>query len=147
MIVYAARFDTLDDARAFAALLAAPPVAAWLATLAEPARGGYHRFLAWTVALLPVPRAWPAARALLAPLGPSAPPHALTAAATAAYDLDPAALAPLLDWATTARATPAPAPSAPPSPVTPPPRRVCEPAWAARDTPRACTRRPHVARS
>ncbi|HEU4563200.1 MAG TPA: hypothetical protein VFS05_01080, partial [Gemmatimonadaceae bacterium] len=56
------------DALALAALLNSPLAAAWLGALAEPARGGYRRFLAWTVALLPIPRDWPYARAALLPL-------------------------------------------------------------------------------
>jgi len=56
------------DAHALAALLNSPLIAAWLALIAEPARGGYRRFLAWTIALLPMPRAWSHARELLAPL-------------------------------------------------------------------------------
>jgi hypothetical protein len=55
-----------DDAPALAALLASPVADAWCAALAEPARGGYRRHLAWTVALLPVPQDWMRARALLA---------------------------------------------------------------------------------
>jgi hypothetical protein len=147
---YAAVFDTLDDATAFAALLAAPPVAAWLAALAEPARGGYRRFLAWTVALLPIPRAWSTARALLAPLGPSAPPDALTEATAAAYGVARGALTPLLDWVAAPTPDsptpepPTPSPSAPP-PHSPPPRHVREPAWAAQPPARprrTPTRRP-----
>lgn len=56
------------DAYTLAALLNSPLVAAWLALIAEPARGGYRRFLAWTIALLPIPRAWSRARDILAPL-------------------------------------------------------------------------------
>ncbi len=56
------------DAFALAALLNSPLAAAWLHVLAEPARGTYRRYLAWTVALLPVPRDWRYARALLAPV-------------------------------------------------------------------------------
>ena len=44
-----------------------PLVGAWLGILAEPARGGFHRYLGWTLALLPLPRDWPAAVRLLAP--------------------------------------------------------------------------------
>jgi hypothetical protein len=54
------------DAPALAALLGSAVAAGWCAALAEPARGGYRRHLAWTVALLPVPRDWTRARALLA---------------------------------------------------------------------------------
>src|ERR671929_783018 len=59
---------TPEDAHAFAALLNSPLAAAWLNVLAEPARGGYRRYLAWTVALLPIPHDWPRARRMLAPL-------------------------------------------------------------------------------
>ena len=33
------------------------------------ARGGYRRYLGWTVSLLPIPREWSRAREILAPLG------------------------------------------------------------------------------
>ena len=64
---YVARCATAADAHALTALLNSPLVAAWLSLLAEPARGGYHRYLGWTMALLPLPRDWERARALLAP--------------------------------------------------------------------------------
>ena len=89
------------DAYALAALLNSPLSAAWLNTLAEPARGGYHRYLAWTVALLPIPRDWKLARTLLAPFGraPDRPRQAeLLAAVTRAYRLRPADVAPLIEW-------------------------------------------------
>ena len=54
------------DARALATLLNSTIAAAWLNALAEPARGGYRRYLGWTVALLPIPRAWDDARVCLA---------------------------------------------------------------------------------
>jgi hypothetical protein len=128
---YVAAFEHPDDASAFAALLAAPPIAAWLATLAEPARGGYRRFLAWTVARLPIPADWPAARDLLAPLGPGAPAEALTDAALSAYGVDRSAVEPLLAWVPAARLRHPPpiAPSAAPPSVA---GRVREPAWATR---------------
>jgi hypothetical protein len=158
---YVARFDHGDDARAFAALLASPPVAAWLAALAEPARGGYRRFLAWTVALLPVPADWACARAALGALGPSAGPDALTRAVLALYGIRAEAVEPLLAWSRAATPEPSvdgPAageapPSrespesasgraasspwqhasapAPPIVVSPASSRVCEPAWLA----------------
>jgi hypothetical protein len=53
------------DAWALAALLNSRLAAAWLNAIAEPARGGYHRYLAWTVGLLPVPRDWSRAREIL----------------------------------------------------------------------------------
>jgi hypothetical protein len=101
---YVARFDSPDDAHAFAALLNSPVAAAWLDALAEPARGGYRRYLAWTVALLPVPADWARARAILAPLArralAGAPPgdDELLATALDAYALHADTLAPLCEW-------------------------------------------------
>jgi len=65
---YVARCRDETDALAFAAWLNAPIARAWLAALAEPARGGYHRYLGWTLALLPLPRDWDRARLVLRPL-------------------------------------------------------------------------------
>ena len=93
-----------DDALAFAALLNSSLAAAWLDALAEPARGGWHRYLAWTVALLPIPTDWPRARALLAPIAERAvlgtPPNdiELLDAACRAYRLEHDDVAPLLAW-------------------------------------------------
>jgi hypothetical protein len=92
------------DAHALAALLNSPLAAAWLDVLAEPARGGYRRYLAWTVALLPLPRDWPRARGILAPLalraasGDDPSPDELLDAALAAYRMQRGDLAPLLAW-------------------------------------------------
>ncbi|MBK6489104.1 MAG: hypothetical protein IPF98_20160 [Gemmatimonadetes bacterium] len=57
------------DAAAFATLLNSPLAAAWLDALAEPARGGFRRYLGWTVARLPIPSDWARARSILAPIG------------------------------------------------------------------------------
>ncbi|MGI8496625.1 MAG: Eco57I restriction-modification methylase domain-containing protein [Gemmatimonadaceae bacterium] len=95
---------TPDDAYAFAALLNSPLAAAWLALIAEPARGGYHRYLAWTVSLLPIPADWLRARDRLAPLARAAwsgdvpPDSELVSAACRAYRVRPADMAPLLAW-------------------------------------------------
>jgi hypothetical protein len=143
---YVARFDDLTDAHTFAALLAAPPVAAWLATLAEPARGGYRRFLAWTVALLPTPPDWARARNTLADLGPSAPPDELTRAVLSLYDIRPTTVAALIDWSgylrpadpLPSRAPGPPASTHPPAPGLasfPPVHRVRESAWATHQRP------------
>ncbi|MGZ9247752.1 MAG: Eco57I restriction-modification methylase domain-containing protein, partial [Gemmatirosa sp.] len=94
---YVAAFDDERDARAFATLLAAPPLVAWLGALAEPARGGFRRHLAWTVALLPVPRDWHTARDALADAW-DAPPATRTLVVCSAYDIPAHALAPLLAW-------------------------------------------------
>ena len=92
------------DAATLVALLNSPLVAAWLDALAEPARGGYRRYLAWTIACVPVPQDWQRARDVLAPLGARAvagePPGdaELLAAAGDAYGLGPRVVAPLVEW-------------------------------------------------
>jgi hypothetical protein len=101
---YVQRCRDTEDALAFAALLNSALAASWLGILAEPARGGYHRYLGWTMALLPIPRDWPHARALLAPLGRRArdgetvTPHELLVAAVRAYRVRPDDLVPMLEW-------------------------------------------------
>jgi hypothetical protein len=101
---YVARCRNLPDANAGAALLNSPLAQSWLNVLAEPARGGYHRYLGWTLALLTVPRDWRRARDILGPLGDAArngrPPtdHELLDAALAAYGISRAAVAPLVAW-------------------------------------------------
>jgi len=94
----------LDDALALAALLNSGLAAAWLNTIAEPARGGWHRYLGWTISLLPVPTDWPRARGILAPIAEravnGAPPSDLDLldAVCRAYQLKHANVAPLLAW-------------------------------------------------
>jgi hypothetical protein len=66
---YLVRAPSEADADALAVWLNAPLATAWLGAIAEPARGGYHRFLGWTMARLPLPADWPAARRLFAPIG------------------------------------------------------------------------------
>ena len=102
---YVARCRQLADAHALAALLNSPLARAWLDTIAEPARGGYKRYLGWTTALLPLPADWDRARELLAPLaerrrtGDGAPSEAqLMDAVLAAYELDLDDVAPLVAW-------------------------------------------------
>jgi hypothetical protein len=85
-------------------LLNSPIVAAWLNALAEPARGGYRRYLGWTVSLMPLPTDWSAARDKLAPIADRAingsPPDAdtLLAAVLKAYHLRERDVEPLLLW-------------------------------------------------
>lgn len=99
---YVVRCPTLDDARALAVLLNGPLVAAWLDVIAEPARGGYRRYLGWTMALLPVPAEWTSARESLAALSsaPGVPPSdaELLAASLSAYRLPRSDVEPLLAW-------------------------------------------------
>ena len=92
------------DALAVAALLNSALAAAFLNAIAEPARGGWHRYLAWTVELLPLPKNWARARTILAPLAERAllgqPPSEseLLAATAAAYRLRQEQIAPLVAW-------------------------------------------------
>lgn len=101
---YVVRAPSDHDALTLMTLINSPIIAAWLATLAEPARGGYHRFLGWTMALLPTPRDWHRATTLLAPLGERAlrgdipSEDELLEATLACYHLAHADVAPLLDW-------------------------------------------------
>ena len=101
---YAVRAPTPDDALALAAVLNSPVAAAWLAAIAEPARGGYLRFLGWTMARLPLPGDWPRAVKLLAPIAQAAidgsppDPATLADAVTRAYRVRPVDIAPLLTW-------------------------------------------------
>lgn len=92
------------DAYALAALLNSPLAAAWLNAVAEPARGGYRRYLGWTVAMLPIPRDWTRARCLLLPLadragsGERVSDAELSAAALGAFGLRACDVEPLLTW-------------------------------------------------
>ena len=101
---YSISCSTASDALAFAAILNSDIAAAWLAVIAEPARGGYHRYLGWTIARLPIPIDWPRARRILAPVASAArcehAPSAqeLNALVLEAYDLNASALDPLLGW-------------------------------------------------
>lgn len=100
---YGVRLHDPIDALALAALLNAPTTTAWLSLVAEPARGGYHRFLGWTVLSLPMPP-WHHARELLAPLaakarrGERVSIETLHQTTLDAYGLNHAAVAPLLSW-------------------------------------------------
>jgi len=77
---------------------------AWLNCIAEPARGGYHRYLGWTLALLPIPRDWERAKCILAPLGELAaagtvPDDAeVQRAALESYGMSSEAVEELLEW-------------------------------------------------
>jgi hypothetical protein len=101
---YVVSCDDVRDAMALTALLNGPLAAAWLNAIAEPARGGWHRYLAWTVSLLPLPRDWTRARELLAPLcerallGTLPSGDELLAAACRAYRVRVADVAPLIAW-------------------------------------------------
>lgn len=101
---YVVRTPSEDDAYAFAAILNSAVGAAWLCALAEPARGGYRRFLGWTCARFPIPSDWHRARELLGPVGRQAAagnaPDAWTLCTLVldAYRVAHADLSPLLSW-------------------------------------------------
>jgi hypothetical protein len=92
------------DAAALATLLNSPLMGCWLGAIAEPARGGFRRYMAWTVAQMPVPRDWARARTILAPLGAravsgSAPGEVqLLEAACEAFGISRRSVEPLLAW-------------------------------------------------
>lgn len=101
---YVVRCRDMSDACTLAALLNSTLVAGWLAAIAEPARGGFRRYLGWTMSLLPIPRDWDRARCILGPLGKRAiegtepSEEELLAATLASYRLSVADVDPLLEW-------------------------------------------------
>jgi hypothetical protein len=102
---YVTRCPTIADALALCALLNSPLATAWLSLLAEPARGGFRRYLGWTMALLPTPADWTAARGSLGAIGEAAmragattDTAALLDATIAAYGLRRRDVEPLIAW-------------------------------------------------
>jgi hypothetical protein len=101
---YAVRARAEMDAHALSAIINSAIAASWLNVLAEPARGGFHRYLGWTVGLLPLPTKWERAREVLGPIGAQAAAgntpsdDVLTSNVATAYGLSVEALAPLLAW-------------------------------------------------
>ena len=101
---YVVSCATQSDAHALATLLNSSLAAAWLNSLAEPARGGYRRYLGWTLSLLPIPDGWNRARTLLAPLGARAmrgdipTDDELLSSVLDAYQLSLTDVQPLLSW-------------------------------------------------
>jgi hypothetical protein len=104
---YVAICPTEDDALALLAILNSPLAHAWLAALAEPARGGYHRYLGWTMSLLPTPRSWDSAKPILRDAALSAieqaragqsPDSGVLQACLGAYHIRSGDISPLLEW-------------------------------------------------
>lgn len=101
---YVLRATSMQDAHALEALLASKVAARWFEALAEPARGGFRRFMGWTVATLPIPDEWTTARLALAELssrrlnGETIDECDETAIIANAYGIAPRQLAPLLAW-------------------------------------------------
>ena len=81
--------------------------------IAEPARGGWKRYLAWTVSLLPLPRDWAHSRVALARvaeralLGDIPGDDELIRLGCEAYGVAVLDVAPLLRWQIAATRTPA----------------------------------------
>lgn len=100
---YVARCGTRAEAYSLAAILNSDIAAAWLALVAEPARGGYHRYLGWTMALLPMPRDWSRACESLAAIAIAhtngrGDSQELSDAVLRAYGVSFEEAAPLLAW-------------------------------------------------
>ena len=91
-----------EDARALAALINGPLIAAWLDLIAEPARGDYRRYLGWTMSFLPIPSDWISARKVLAAAGSIGTEGICDAelleAGLNAYGIKRRAIEPLLEW-------------------------------------------------
>jgi hypothetical protein len=94
-----------SDGLALVALLNSRLAQAWLAALAESARGGYRRYFGWTMSLFPLPRDWSRARQILEPIslaafrGQCTPSHSdLLEACLDAYRLRQRDIEPLLAW-------------------------------------------------
>jgi hypothetical protein len=102
---YVTLCPSLDDAHALSALLNSSLVASWLAVVAEPARGGYRRFLGWTMSMLPIPMRWEECRDELAAISRRSisEPGSVASAelleiAIAAFGLRRRDVEPLLAW-------------------------------------------------
>jgi hypothetical protein len=97
---YVARCPSPEDARALCALLNSSLASAWLSVIAEQARGGYRRYLGWTMSLLPIPRRWGECRSRLAAVGRSdVAADELLDAVIEAYGVARKDVEPLLTWA------------------------------------------------
>ena len=101
---YVARCPGISDAYALAAILNSALAASWLSLIAEPARGGYMRYMGWTMSLLPLPCDWSRARDILHPIteraitGASVEHDELLDAVLAAYRLTMSDVGDLLSW-------------------------------------------------
>lgn len=101
---YVVACATQNDAHALATILNSPLASAWLNSVAEPARGGYRRYLGWTLSILPIPDDWNRARRLLSPLGERAmrgdipADDEILSVVLDAYQLALTEVQPLLNW-------------------------------------------------
>lgn len=101
---YVIRCRSDTDAQAITALINSAIIGAWLSAIAEPARGGYRRYMGWTMSMMPVPQDWDRASKILAPLGARGSVEGgvdesdLHAAVLAAFGLEDQDVNPLLEW-------------------------------------------------
>jgi hypothetical protein len=95
---YVVRCRSTEDALALCALLNSSLVTAWLSVIAEQARGGYRRYLGWTMSLLAIPQRWDECKSSLA-RSTNASSDELLESAIAAYGLRRKDVEPLLMWA------------------------------------------------
>lgn len=90
-----------DERQAWAlcAILNSRVAGAWINAIAEPARGGYRRYLGWTVGLLPMPSDWNRALKLIGsePAGPM-DQNALDARVLESYRLRASDIRALVEW-------------------------------------------------
>ena len=96
---YAIKCREHTHAVALCAVLNSPLATAWLNAIAEPARGGYRRYLGWTVGLLPLPTDWERAIEILGdPAVGALDATDLMTAVLDAYRLRAPQVAALLEW-------------------------------------------------
>ena len=86
------------EAQTLCAILNSRTAGAWLNAIAEPARGGYRRYLGWTMGLLPLPARWDRATSLLGSPDLSTNDDALEEAVRDAYGLAIRDVDALLEW-------------------------------------------------
>ncbi len=101
---YVVRCKSEVDSQALATLLNSPLIAAWLSLIAEPAQGGYNRYLGWTMAMMPVPRDWNKHRRSLADIyarsaaGDPPDPHDLFLKSLKVFGLSPDDVHDMMAW-------------------------------------------------
>ena len=95
---YVMHCESDAEARALCAVLNSRVVAAWANAVAEPARGGYRRYLGWTMGLLPLPAPWERAVSLLGQSDTWGTDDALESAVLQAYGLAGAEVVALVEW-------------------------------------------------
>ena len=102
---YVVPCESMIDAHALAALINSPLISAWLSLIAEPAQGGYSRYMGWTMAMLPIPRRWEQCKSALSRLSRKAEtgnppsPSELFSKSLSAYGLHENDVRDMMIWA------------------------------------------------